>query len=238
MSPRYAEGNLVTAVGVWADFPVDAVPRPYVLTQSAVIEAGYRTGEAKGAFFEGRVRFAEGLPAAAAAALVAGGVRLSPDSRSLLLVTNAIQVRHPFRTDRGERMLPAWSLDVQDWLGPVIVLDDEPGNSWHPVTYPYARHWYSQDTATVDDHGTDLTYRFWGSPEIDTDYADAQILQTATAVAIAPRAVGRRAVDRAGMVAPLLHVQIRTVTVRLDQPLGQRVLVNANGLAVDAAFQR
>jgi hypothetical protein len=128
MSARYAEGDLVAAVGVWADFPVGAVPRPYVLTQPAVIEAGYRTDDAKVAFIEGRVRFGEGFPAAAVDALLVGGVRMSPGS-SGLLVTNAARVRHPFRTDRGERMLPAWRMEVQDSLGPLIVLDDEPGRS-------------------------------------------------------------------------------------------------------------
>jgi hypothetical protein len=35
----------------------------------------------------------------------------------------------------------------------------------------------------------------------------------------------------------MLYAETRTVTVRLDQPLGQRVLVNANGLAVNVIFE-
>jgi hypothetical protein len=227
MTTRGAEADLAGAAAVWAGFPVTAVPRPYVLVQPAVIQAGYRTGEAKMAFHQGRLRFAAGVPAAAVRALVAGGAQLSP-GEPRLLVQDAVRIRHPFRTDRGERELPAWSLQVEGSVGPVIVLDDdEPGASWHPSDPRYAQHWYSSDTATLAADEVTLTYRFTGSPSIYTDYPAADLHQATTAIVVAPRAV-----DRPGSGARLLYAETRVITVALRRPLGPRVLLNDAGLAV------
>lgn len=100
MSEGYAGGDMAAAARVWAGFPVDAEPRPYVLVQERVGEAGYRTVEAKEAFMHGRIRFAPEVPDAAVDALVAGGVQLSPGEPALLIWGAALG-RHAFRTDRG-----------------------------------------------------------------------------------------------------------------------------------------
>jgi hypothetical protein len=226
MSGWQAPADLAAAARRWGSFPASVVPRPYVVLQPAVVEAGYRTGAAKAAFLQGRLRFAAAVPQAAVEALVAAGVQLS-DEEPALLVRAADRVRHGFRTDRGARTLPAWSLQVEDSVGPVIVLDDELGRSWRPASSDHGGQWYSGDTAAVAQDGITVRFSFVGSPRIYTDYPTAEVYETATVVVIAPEAV-----DRPGSEVRLLYAETRVVTVQLHSPLGQRVLVNAAGLAV------
>ncbi len=51
------------AVGRWANFPVDQIPGPLVLVgPRAIVEQGFKTGEAKLAFVEGAIESSVALP--------------------------------------------------------------------------------------------------------------------------------------------------------------------------------
>lgn len=109
----------------------------------------------------------------------------------------------------------------------MIVLADDPSHSWRPAEQPHADRWFSNDHAIRAGDDLTLTYNFTGAPVVYTDYPDAAVYPTATAVVVAPRAV-----ERPGTQARRQYAEGRNVTVRLDQPLGGRVLLDANGLAV------
>jgi len=92
------------AVGAWADFPFDAVPRPVVLTGEAVqVERGFATGEAKHAFLQGAIEADETVPAEPVRALRREPQLTGAPARSRLRVTCAFVDQTAFATNRRRR---------------------------------------------------------------------------------------------------------------------------------------
>ncbi len=235
---RHSEGLVWArwAVSRWAAFPVERSPRPLVLAgQRAFVEQGFRTGEAKLAYLEGRIECAVSVPDAV--------VRELPPRRERgprridswpLLITAASRAEREFVTDRGRRRLPAWRLEVADALGPIWVLDPEVDPpEWlppeppptptpelpEPLSDPGARAALGPDgvTLTVDQLG--------GPPEYER-YARGDTVESAQAVAVVPVGVdvgppgARRAIG-----------YMHQITVRLETALGARVYVDLHGNA-------
>src|SRR5664279_5521795 len=128
------EPDLTAAVEAWAEFPAMAEPRPLVLVDPPIQEAGYSNGEAKIAFADGRIVVDSTVPAEAVAALVmATRVGLKGDEPRLRL-ERAVPVMHTFGTDRGPQILAGWQLHVDQSLGPVVVLCvEDQARAWRPT---------------------------------------------------------------------------------------------------------
>jgi hypothetical protein len=222
------ESDLTAAVEPWAEFPAMTEPRPLVLVEPPIQEAGYPNAEAKIAFGEGRIVIDSTVPAEAVAALVmATGVGLKSGEPRLRL-ESASPVMHTFGTDRGRRMLLGWQLHLDQSLGPVVVLcTEDQARAWRPTGWSADETWWSGAEATLSDGGSTVDFEFGGSPRAYTDYPDARVMETAVAVAIAPVPA-----ERAGVTARQLYRQTRRVTVHLLRPLGDRVLLTAAGKPV------
>ena len=104
------------ALEQWAKFPVDAVPRPVILTSPSIRpEEGFATTQAKLGFLHGQIVAAAGVPELPVQAMKARGLPVPPNREvSPLRVAGAVLSEAPFRTDRGIRVLPAWRMDAED----------------------------------------------------------------------------------------------------------------------------
>jgi hypothetical protein len=217
--------ELAAALAQWSDFPVAAARRPVILTGPTLREAGYVTSDAKIAFGARRLRVADGVPDRAVASLVASIGALEPGTGPSVTVTAAAPVDHEFDTDRGPQPMSAWSLDVTDSIGPIVVLDvDERAQLWNS-SLPAGG---AGTARKLGSDGTRLRYEFFGSPREYMNYDGAAVAASATAVAICPRAQDLTTEGQ----AILLYAQQREVDVELTEPLGARVLVNAAGYPV------
>jgi hypothetical protein len=218
--------SLAAALASWAEFPVHAAERPIVPIGSWLREAGYISSEAKIAFAENRLRVGDGVASTAVASLVAETGPLSAEPSQSLTVQNAVPVRYPFATDRGPRELRAWSLQVTDSIGPVVVVHvDERERLWFPPEL-------GREGGTaycLDAHCTRLRYRFSGTPTAYADYDGVDLAASETAVAVRPRE--HRTVAQGQVM--LLYAEERDVEIRLAEPLGARVLVNETGYPIE-----
>ena len=122
----------------------------------------------------------------------------------------------PFATDRGPRELPAWMMFPDDRRWPFVGLDPEfrRRRAWLPEGVS-AHH---EEASTLAADGVTLTYRFLGIPEIYADYPRADVIETGTAVLVRPVEDSRDGMR-------LEYLEPREIVVRLDAPLGNRVLV-------------
>jgi hypothetical protein len=217
--------KLAEALAMWSQFPVHAAERPVVPIGELLREAGYVSSEAKMAFAEKRLRVDAGVAADAVAALVAELGPLAPETDQSLAVRSAVPVRHAFSTDRGPQELRAWSLEVTDSLGPVVVLDVvERRRLW----WPPERRGGAGTAHCLDADCTRLHYRFFGTPAAYADYDGVDLAASETAVAVLPREHYTVA-EGAVMLA---YAQEREVDVRLAEPLGARVLISGTGYAI------
>jgi hypothetical protein len=241
-------------VAAWADFPVHATPRPVVLTGQAIQDprTGFRDGDSKEAYMEGRLTLAATLPGAPA---TLGGYMVSsaadaihqiqtpdgtgPPVSMTLQITDVQLVEHPFATDRGERALPAWELKIAGVDYPAYVLAVAASERFDPVTG-------EGDGAvplTLGGDGRELTLPFVArhTSTGPCDYGYTQTLkvsQTANAVVIDIETVMERP---SAPPSPVGCADIAygprpdpgepaTKTVTLDDPLGARVVVNQHGV--------
>ncbi|WP_051451145.1 hypothetical protein [Actinospica robiniae] len=214
------------SVGFWDRLPFSfgEQPRSHVVIRTAR-QAGFRTGEAKIAVHNGRITRAPGVEVPDAVLTA-----LSPNYRSADDPLTAIETAHgpfaghtvavtrahrgtaDFPTDRGPRTFPAYVLELEDTLGPAVVLD--PGLARHSVagvdgvfvvrvrdvsgvSDGEARPGLGgtpgdeRREARLADDGRTLTVAFMASPEIYTDYPSAHVVEGRNAVAVIPIAVDR-----------------------------------------------
>ena len=212
------------SVELWDQLPFSLAgqPRSYVLMQT-VLQAGFRTGEAKIAMDDGRIRRAHGIevPDAALAALspnyrsaddplTAMAAELGLCEGRVIEVTGARRGSAAFLTDRGPRTFPAWFLEIEDALGPAVVLDPDlerhavagldgvfvargtgvSGGSEVAIGHAEPTDMRLNAGPAAAD-GRTLTIRFVGSPEVYSDYPSADVVEGRNAVAIVPIAVDR-----------------------------------------------
>ena len=183
----------------WATFPARAQPRPIVLVAEAEHVPGFATDETKIAWVQER----DSAPTTA-----------SPDPA-------------PFATDRGPQLLPCVHVAAAGALGTITRADLSKVDVWSPTGRPSDEHWYSAVEATSDPADPlVLKWRFVGSPEAYTDYPDAEVMETATAVVVIPRPV-----ERPGTGARRSSAQTREVAAQLQSPIGGRVLLEVYGRA-------
>lgn len=216
------------ALGLWSQFPVEAAPRPLVLTGPSLQETGYATDQAKRAFDERRVRLAPGVPTAALDALVAEVDRLEPQGSDAVTVMDAVAAPGRFSTDRGVVELGSWRLRVSDALGPVVVLDArERARFWAPTLGQGALRGALGKPVELDGSGTVLRFRFVGVPRsarlcrLRRRRRRRRRRKGAAAVAVAPRV----RIKPGGDGWRRAYAERRAVSVRLPLPLGARVLV-------------
>ncbi len=221
------------ALALWADFPVANERRPIVLLHGDVhTESGFATGDAKMAFRLGMVESANAVddePVRRLRTPQASG----PAPKSPLLVTSTTPGMRPFRTDRGSQTLPAWRVTAQDAIGPIWVLtDDAAARCWSPPPGPHGERLGSHilSSALLDPDGVGLTVLFVGDSERFFRY-DSELIETDTAVTVVPLRRSTGALPPGTAIT--LEGHRRSVHVRLDQPLGSRVLVNHDGGPVE-----
>ena len=224
------------AVGRWANFPVDQIPRPLVLVgPRAIVEQGFKTGEAKLAFVEGAIESSVAMPDAVLRELARQGRSRRSRAVHPLLITEAEVAEAEFLTDRGSRRLTAWRLTVEDALGPIWVLDPDipdwsPGaaDGGAPPRLPAP----TQGPGARVDVGPDdcaLTLHWLAAPPVYEQYPTAEILESPDAVTLVP--VGFD-IGPEGPRQAIGH--IHRVTASLQRPLGSRVFVDLNGNAGQA----
>jgi hypothetical protein len=250
-APGNTSGSSAT-LGLWASFPVDAVPRPLVLTGPDVLDpaSGFGSGNGKLAFISGDFELRTTLPVApvtvkgqrissAAEALAElRGEGTKPPEATPLAITGVGLSIGTFPTDRGARELPAWSFRFAGVAEPALVLAISPADRWPRPGMP------TNDGppagATISADGTKATVSFLGAAAgtgpCQAEYA-ADVRQARTSVLVSIRQLPHPKDspdpkptdngDPATMCAAVGYT--RTVTVNLQPPLGNRVLIDAHG---------
>jgi hypothetical protein len=224
------------AVDAWATFPVNASPRPIVLTSDPVSapDTGFATDDAKEAFASGAFvaprayptgpTESDGLPVASAAdaftTMRNEGTPASgaPTPPTPLVVTNVRFGTASFGTDRGTRSLPAWMFSFAGVQDPAAVLAVAPSATFHEPA----------DTSTIGARlGTDgrhVIITFVGAKAgTGPCTADYTVDQFASDTAVAVKV--RETRDGGGACTDIGYT--RRVEIALDSPLGNRVLVDA-----------
>jgi hypothetical protein len=220
------------AVRRWEAFPVGAQPRPLVFAGPVVIsERGFRTGEAKDAWFAGEYDWAVEVPdgVRARAKLSADRGRDEPVAEPLR-ITHAGRGEREFATDRGLAVLPAY------WLrGPAVTR-----SLW--VLDPAVDYWEPPEGAggAAPPAPTQVQPMLWpvetgadwqslvipwlgSSPQVET-FPSVKLVETSTAVS----AVAIR--KDMGFRGWATSVGIKhCVAARLQKPLGNRVFVDLHG---------
>ncbi|MDQ1722024.1 MAG: hypothetical protein QOI26_1758 [Pseudonocardiales bacterium] len=240
-------GDPQAALATWRSFPIQATPRPLVLTAGNVLDppTGFVTGDQKVAYIGGQFTLATALPAApstsggypivtAKAALDRLRANFSHEKAvSPLRIVNAVLGKATFGTDRGPEALPAWRFTLDGVAGAVQVLAIAPTALWPAKPLPIG----SQEQASIAADGQTVTYNFYGSPPgpspCGAEYA-GRVTESRTAAVISvqvdmPNPAGSNgAADQACAAIAAL----RTVTVRLAAPRGGRVLLTAQGTPI------
>jgi hypothetical protein len=218
------------AVGCWAGFPVAQRPRPTVFVgQRAWVDGGFHSGSAELGFLHGLIESALPLSGRIVAALGAQApIETTPPRGAVpIVVTAAREAEAVFRTDRGPRMIPAWQLEADGVNGSIWVADPEPNPTWEPerpprISSPFSGSPHRSIGAVLAADQRTLTVSFVGAPANRMSYSGGEIVQSDTALAIVPFATS---IGRLARWQTAVGMQ-REVTVRLDRPLGRRVLVD------------
>jgi len=222
----------------WESFPVDRQPRPLVLIGPLTrFERGFRSGDAKLAFYYGDIEAAVPLPDGLLEILRGNGdgQRAVPGRRcwsNPLLITQASPDNAPFATDRGSRELPAWRLSGPEIDGAFWVLDAmvaatrwEPPGPTPPKPFDGLPH--RAASAVVESDDRTLHFTFTGAPPEYAEYPATEVIETGHALVVLPVA---RSIGPPGFRAAVGCA--RTVTARLARPLGERVVVDLDASPV------
>jgi hypothetical protein len=206
----------------WASFPIGAEPRPLVLLGELVsADKPFGDDAGKTAFAEGRIDPAGQVPPEAAEAfaqLVKPGA-----GEPKLKVVSAVKGTAKFSTDRGPRDLPAWVFEVAGAQAPIAVLAVQPDYQKRATTYG----------AKVSADGLTLTVSMPAAPvpcggEARITYFP-EWLESPTAVAVGLKKQTGEVM--AGTVGTCHRLERKPAdyTIKLSRPLGNRVLVAADG---------
>ncbi|HWH00453.1 MAG TPA: hypothetical protein VNV66_14265 [Pilimelia sp.] len=243
-------------LAAWRDFPVRRTPRPIVLLGAMVKEPGYRTDEAKVAVATGRVELATTPPTAPAAIRVAlpdGTHRLPTASAAEAFavlrahgkpenapgqspppvrITRVSLGEAEFPTDRGRLRLPAWLFHAAEFLEPIAVPALAASAFWRPGEL--AATGLGDSRLSAD--GRTLTVVMAAPhpspcPGQPSERFVPTLVESATAVAVGVRVeFGPTASGDPGTTcARDLMLRTAEYQVTLGAPLGNRVLVNAEG---------
>lgn len=243
--PGTGGGDPAAILADWRSFPVDAKPRPLVLTGPAILDPQVSLGDLKEVYLNGRVDLAAALPASpptaggypvlsAKAALerfhqaypgeTVKGARTTPRLR----IVKVMLGQASFDTDRGPRQLPAWRFGFDAIAGPAWVLAVDPKALWtaKPTS---ATDMGFRATPAAD--GRSLALAFIGGPDEPTPCGityTGSAVESATAVVLVLHQRPQR--KAGGQVACDAVGYPRTVSVRLAAALGGRVLLTPYGV--------
>lgn len=235
----------------WAGFPAYREPRPLVLLGPTVLVWSIRDGKARLAAERGLIEAIPGFPTDILHALRghrgtdacscvgdqqiadAFGVptrtfHCADTSVAPLLVTAAAPGIAKFLTDRGQQQLPAWEVHAEGVSHPIWVLDpDAIQRAWKPPGLDDRDLAWRGSIAELTPNGRTIAMSFAGVEDADTKYPRAAVLEGKAMVAIVPVAVDIGPSDRRKG-----YEWYREVSAALTQPLGPRVLLDANGCPV------
>lgn len=215
------------SLDLWADFPVDVLPRPLVLNGPQVLfDGGFNDDDAKMAFLSGAVESEVELAPGVLKLLRAGSSPWNSFSGGPLRITAATAVAGTFSSDRGRARLPAWQLTVSGATRPFIVRDPATAHWWparwdrsiprEPVEQP----------SRIDPNGTLLSYVFSGTPLTYGRYTDAEVFETEHAVHVSPSWQWNQPRPE---TVPLVLAGGLHLDIRLERPLASRVLITSRG---------
>ena len=238
------------ALAAWSHFPVNASPRLLILIDGDNVNApalGFPSDDTKAAYDDGDMtapsRFLTGPRSAAGFLLVSsqsafntlkGAAISGPPATTALVVTSVMLGTSVFRTDRGQRTLPAWLFSFQGVQYPAQVLAVAPTRIFSPrrVTLPDATPESSLPvgSATLGADRRTLTVEVAGAPKgsgpCDATYSlRTGASQKAVAVAIS------QVVHYKSGVGCLLQASLIHLNTKLAKPLGNRVVVDAYSAA-------
>jgi hypothetical protein len=234
------------ALALWDDFPIDRQPRPIVLMSSSIGPGALPMVEDRGAVLRHAAVVSDvDMPAWLLEAL-------QPDPPPHWHV-DPIQVRsvrrvYPeFRTDRGYRPLAAYRVEFKGspyrpghapspkhegtGFSAMHALDPEvEATTWWPAGLDSSWRGGLPDLppAVLTDHGRTVRMIVHGSPPAYTDVRVEAVLATRTAVLLEIKHTTYDWVE----AVPLVAVG-RLVTTTLAEPLGARVLLQADGIPVE-----
>jgi hypothetical protein len=224
------------ALARWAEFPVDADPRPLVLVGPSIQpREGFTKGGAKLAFLEGRIAVGGDVPESVLEAIRRRGadhVNATPHVHEDLVLIGAERSSATFRTDRGLAELPAWRVTGPEVRAGIYVLDPEiTERFWTPAPVEPSsgrQPPHMHIDASVGEDDCTLIVRFVGGPPDVAEY-DSVVFEDDRAVLVLPRERPRAA------PAQIVHTMMgyrREVEVRLQSPLEARVVVDLRGDAL------
>jgi hypothetical protein len=207
----------------WASFPVDADPRPLVLLGERVnVKEGFTDDDGKIAFIEGRVDADGKVPPEAAEAFAQ--LAKPAEGNPRIKVLSVHKGTAAFPTDRGGRDLPAWIFELTQTLGPVAVLAIKPE---YEAGYATFQAKVSADGVTLTVTMAKASPPCPGEPRITLE---PQWLESATAVAVGlKQVIGPVEPGEKGNCAHDAALHMAEYPIRLDRPLGNRVLVDSHG---------
>lgn len=226
-------------LGLWDGFPVGGGARPIVLMDAAI-------GPGRLPRVEDRERVMGGRPVVSEVELPVGVLeRLQPERAPRgdpepVRVVGVRQVYPEFRTDRGHRPLPAWRVEfavaqrrtrVGGGYSALLVLDDwAEERLWWPAGL--SRRWLGGEpgmsAAVLTDRGRTVRMVVGGALPGCTEVLVWAVHESRTAVLVEIEEVDLHP----GAPMPLALVG-RPVAFRLQEALGARVLLRANGLPVE-----
>jgi hypothetical protein len=246
-----------TALRLWADFPVNASPRPLVLTAPDILDPvhGFPNGDDKMAYISGDFELTAALPTGPSsvdgqrvitAAEALAQLRSQGDGQPVptsLRITAVTFGTASFATDRGIRSLPAWTFRFAGVTDPAMVLAIPSTDRWPLPGMPMGNG--GEGGVRISPDGRHLTLSFIGGPPgtgpCESEYT-ADTAQSPTAVLISPRELPHRGTkqspqpgnDQIAVTCALVGVT-RTVTVTLQSPLGNRVIIDSRGVPLPAS---
>ncbi|WP_155372621.1 hypothetical protein [Catellatospora vulcania] len=238
----------------FADFPVERTPRPILLFSGRVMEYGYTSGDAKIAVSLGRLALRAELPDSPATVratlhdgafelpaisarqaydmlLAVGDPKSAPDANPApLAITKVTLGEAEFSTDRGLRKLPAWLFTAAESFQPIAVLALADTAFW-----PAERMKGAMGPAGLAADGVTLTVRLTtpGPPcpgRLANQY-EAEVVESAKAALVRLRIVATPPAASPGTpegCARFAKLYTEEFTVRLAQPLGNRVLLHTS----------
>lgn len=236
------------ALRLWAGFPVNASPRPLVLTGQTINDpsTGFGSGDGRLAYLSGSFELATALPlgnrnsdgrqlitsSEALGALRSIGRGTRPGS-TRLTITDVHLGTSTFSTDRGPRSLPAWNFTFAGVAHPASVLAVPAASRWPHPGMPTENGAQLGVTIPVGGHQATISFvgAHPGSGPCDAEYA-VDVAQSATAASMSvrrlpnPKSSPTTVCDAVGYT--------RTLTVTLTPALGYRALVDSNGAAIPA----
>lgn len=230
-----AVGIARRALTLWDSFPIDE-PRPIVLMHGPVeLCQGFNNADAYSAMRYGLIVADETVAPEPMQTIRTYSSDQSNQRvpKTPLRILSAVLTETVFSTDRGPTRLPAWKIEAVDAIGPIWVVASETiAQCWFGHL---ARDWYQQGphiltSATFRNEDSELVVRFIGGSENFFEYEGVAV-ESRTAISAVPLARLKRSLMPGTAIAAQGFE--REIVVRLESPLGGRVLVNHDGAPVE-----